>query len=95
MPEQVTAVSPTRRISQWLLLAASMITLIALVWWPKALLPDDRPFSHGSVSLLLAGLCLGLVTGSGLLQRMPAPLWWGAMVLSTTALIATAVSILQ
>lgn len=50
---------------------ASLLASLALTFWPPLLYHEGVPPSHGQTSLLLAGLCVGVVYGSGILKRTP------------------------
>lgn len=68
--------------------AISLIAALAITFWPLLLYHDDMAPSHGQTSLLLAGLCIGVVYGSGILSQTPRNLQIVCAVLAWAALLA-------
>lgn len=82
--------SVNRAAMQWLTLALSFAAAMALMVWPTLIAHDSagQPLGHGRQTVLIAGLCFGLVTGAGFLQTRPFWQWSIAMLISWLTLAA-------
>lgn len=49
----------------------SLITALVVTFWPVLLYRNGQAPTHGQTSLLLVGLCIGVVYGSGILSKAP------------------------
>ena len=67
---------------------ASLLASLALTFWPPLLYSNGVPPSLGRTSLLLLGLCVGVVYGSGILQRTPTNLQLACALLAWMTLVA-------
>ena len=66
----------------------SLIVALTVTFWPFLLYRNDAPPSHLQTSLLLTGLCIGVVYGSGILSRTPRNVQLACAVLAWAALLA-------
>ncbi|WGL17677.1 cyd operon YbgE family protein [Microbulbifer bruguierae] len=51
--------------------AASLLASLAITFWPLLLYRNDMPPSTGQTSMLMLGLCVGVIYGSGILAKTP------------------------
>ena len=66
----------------------SLLAALAITFWPLLLYRDNMAPTHAQTSLLLAGLCIGVIYGSGILSRTPRNLQISCAVLAWGALLA-------
>lgn len=50
---------------------SALLVCLAITFWPPLMYGDRTVPGHGTTSLILLGLCAGIVFGSGILQRTP------------------------
>ncbi|WP_295800090.1 hypothetical protein, partial [uncultured Microbulbifer sp.] len=65
----------------------SLITALGVTFWPLLLYRDGAAPSLAQTSLLLAGLCIGVVYGSGILSRTPRNLQLACAILAWASLL--------
>lgn len=65
----------------------TLLVSLAITFWPPLLYKNGQPPSHGQTSLLLLGLCVGIVYGSGILSKTPRNWQIGCAVLAWVSLI--------
>ncbi|MFV8782161.1 cyd operon YbgE family protein [Microbulbifer sp. SA54] len=64
-----------------------LIAALIVTFWPVLLYRGGQAPSHTQVSLLLLGLCIGVVYGSGILAKAPRPWQLACAVAAWAALL--------
>lgn len=64
----------------------ALLAALAITFWPLLLYHNDEAPSHGQTGLVLAGLCIGVIYGSGILGSLPRSWQLGCAVLAWAAL---------
>lgn len=69
---------------------AALLTSLLLTFWPVLLYKNGQAPSTGQASLLLVGLCVGVVYGSGILKNTPRSWQLACAVVAWASLLAIA-----
>lgn len=84
-----------KRATQWVLLVITLPLIAVLLWWPNLLSNESVSLGHGTLSLLLAGLCFALACGIGFFQKTSRTIWLLTIAISYAGVIATLITILM
>ena len=68
----------------------SLLVSLLVTFWPLLLYKNGEPPSTGQTSLLLLGLCVGVVFGSGILSKTPRNWQIGCAVIAWVSLLIIA-----
>ncbi|WP_299599431.1 cyd operon YbgE family protein [uncultured Microbulbifer sp.] len=66
----------------------ALLVSLVITFWPLLLYKNGTPPSTGQTSLLLLGLCVGVVYGSGILSKTPRNWQLGCALVAWSALAA-------
>ncbi|MCK7597698.1 hypothetical protein M0G74_10500 [Microbulbifer sp. CAU 1566] len=66
---------------------AALLVSLLITFWPPLLYKNGQAPSHSLTSLLLLGLCVGVVYGSGILSKTPRNWQLGCALLAWVSLL--------